>query len=135
MIEANTRKDWIMQQAVTKFGGLKIASGGDAVMSSDAKYHHTTCNKLIKLSSLSAIIRTPHCICTVISFEATKFCHHMLQDPILLEINFNHVSIQYDNVITIIRWDIKFTYNANYEKYKLGIWPQDGHNIVTLDEK
>ena len=29
---------------VTKFGSLKIDSGGDTMMSSDAIYYHTTCN-------------------------------------------------------------------------------------------
>ena len=92
MIEANIWKSGITQQVVTKFDSLKTGSGGDAVMSSDANYHRKTCNKLLKLSSSSIIIRTRHCICTVINFESNNFCHHLLQDPILLDINFKCIS-------------------------------------------
>ena len=34
------QKDWILLQVVTKFDNLKLDSGADVVMSSDAKYFH-----------------------------------------------------------------------------------------------
>ena len=49
LIEAYIWKDWVLQCVVTKFGRLKINSGRDTTMISDAKYHHTTYNTLVKL--------------------------------------------------------------------------------------
>ena len=37
-------------------------------------YYHATCSKRVNLSSLCHIIRTHHCISTVITFSNTKFC-------------------------------------------------------------
>ena len=39
MIEVNVWEYWIMKQIMTKFDGLKIDSGGETMMSSDAIYH------------------------------------------------------------------------------------------------
>ena len=91
MIEVNILKDWFMKQIVTKFSVLKINNGEGAVMSSDAIYCRTTCSKLMKLSLSCIVIRTCHCISTVINFETFKFQHNLLHDPMLSNVNFNHV--------------------------------------------
>ena len=39
MIEVDIKKCWIMKQVMTKFGSLKIDSGRDTMMSSDAIYY------------------------------------------------------------------------------------------------
>ena len=80
-----------MKQVMTKFGSLKVDNGGGTVMSSDAIYYHTTYSKLMKLSLLYIVIRTHHCISTIINFETTKFCHDLLHDLIPPNINFNHI--------------------------------------------
>ena len=43
-------------------------------------------------SSLNVILRTHRCVPKVISFETTKFFHHLPQGWITLKINFNHAS-------------------------------------------
>ena len=79
MIKVDTWKCWIMKQVLTKFGSIKIDNGGDAIMTSDAIYYHTTYSKS---SSIYIVIRIHHCISTVINFETTKFCDNLLRDSI-----------------------------------------------------
>ena len=114
---------------------LLFDSGEDIVMRSDAKYYHITYNKVIKLSSVYIIIKTHHWICTVIDFEATIFSHHLLHDPMLLGININYISYLIWQCYNHHMVGYQIYINANYEIYKLGIWPYDGNNIVTLDRK
>ena len=80
MIEANIWKDWIMQQVVTKFGSLKIDSGGDTVMSSDAKYYHifilSNCHHYmlslehITVSAPLSILRQPNFVITCFRIQS-----------------------------------------------------------------
>ena len=57
-----------MKQVATKFGSLKIDTGGDALMSSDAKDYHVTYSEVTKMSSINIIIKTQHSNSTVINF-------------------------------------------------------------------
>ena len=79
-----TYEDWILLQVVTKFGNLKVDSGGDVVVSFDAKYiilqnainwsndhHHMLSSENITVSALSLILSKPN-------------LYHLLQAPILL---------------------------------------------------
>ena len=48
VIKANIWKDMSMKQVVMRFGGLKIDSGADTTMNSDAKHYRASCSKLTK---------------------------------------------------------------------------------------
>ena len=71
-------------QVATKFGSLKIDDVGNTMMCFDDNIYICTL--------IMDCIRIHHCISNVINFEATKFCDDLIQDPILLNINFNHIS-------------------------------------------
>ena len=70
-------------QVTTKFGSLKIDNCGNTMMCFDDNVYICT--------MIMDCIRNHHCISIVINFEATKFCGNLIQDPILLNINFNHI--------------------------------------------
>ena len=63
---SNNPHVWIIKHVEMIFGSLKIASGEDTMMGSAAKCYSATYNALNKWSSAHVIIRTKHCICTVI---------------------------------------------------------------------
>ena len=48
--------------------------------------------RLIELSSLYTVIRTHHCISTVIDFETEKSVHNLFHDVILQNVYFNCIS-------------------------------------------
>ena len=92
VIEINIWNHWIMKHVLIKFGSLKIDNGGDTMMCSDAIYYQTTYGKLNKFSWLYIVLRTHHCISTVINFETTKFYHNLVHDSIHPNITFNRIS-------------------------------------------
>ena len=81
-----------MQQLVTKFGSLKIDSGGDAVINSDAKM--LSCNlQWIDQSVIRLQYHQKTSLCLpCYQFWVNQILSPLLQKPILLDINFNHVS-------------------------------------------
>ena len=91
VIKVNIQKDQIIQQVVTKFGILEVDNGGDTMTCSDDNVLSYTYSNMMKLSPLYIVIRTYHCVTTVINFQNTKFGHNLLYDPISLNINFNHL--------------------------------------------
>ena len=81
-------------------------------------------------SSIYIVISAHRCIPTVINFETTKFCHHLLQDPISLNSDFNHISCLMSKC-----HGTRFVYLMISIMGKFDMWPYDGHNVVMLDRK
>ena len=75
-----------------KFGYYKVDNGGDIMMNSDANIivQHTmnrpSCHYHM-LSSEHITVSAP-----LSNIGSTKFYHNLLQDPMLLYINLNHIS-------------------------------------------
>ena len=55
------------------------------------KIRYLSVKLLYKIIRIIDCIRIHHCISTIIDLEAPKFCHDLLHDPILPNLNLHHV--------------------------------------------
>ena len=88
--EVEILTDFIMKQIVIKFGCLKIDNFGDTMMYFNDIIQWWQFHEFSVACMMIDCIRTHDYLSTVINFDANKFCHNVLHDPMFPNINFNH---------------------------------------------
>ena len=79
-------------------------NGEETMMSLDAIYYHATQNES---SSMDSVIRTHHCIFTVINFETTNFDDNLLCGPIPQYVYLKHDMEQHNGMTYMTFYQIR----------------------------